>query len=112
MTAEREIAEILESLRRSREFLLDPSPQNIDCCGMMAGHCATRMARLLETPELASGAGKSLDLVRGEINAISALLTSAASFRRELLSVMRAAAPSSAIQNPPSEKAQSVHVLG
>ena len=113
---EQEIAQILETLRRSREFLLDPSPQNIDYCGMMASQCATRMARLLEKPELAMGAGKSLDLVRSEINAITDLLASAATFRRNLLGVMHAAAlPITTTANPSleeaSEKARSVHVL-
>ena len=110
---QRVIAEILDSLRRSREFLLDPNPQNIDCCGMMMGQCANRMARLLDAPGLTPRMENSMVLVRTELNAIAGLLSSAATFRRDLLKVMRAAAGPIAVpaDTIPSEKAQRVHVL-
>ncbi|HTA44380.1 MAG TPA: hypothetical protein VK789_18150 [Bryobacteraceae bacterium] len=109
---EQAIAGILDSLRRAREFLLDPSPQNIDCCGMMLGQCANRMAGLLGNPELTSGTENSMALVRTELNAIAGLLASAATFRRDLLKVMRAAASPLAIPgDTTSQKAQRVHVL-
>lgn len=114
------IAGVLDSLRGAREFLLDPSPQNIDCCRMIMGQCAERMAGLVQCPQLASYAGEnfanSIRLVRDELSTIAGLLTSAATFRRDLLRAMRGAVQAAIpIDNPsqkhPAAKVRRVHVL-
>lgn len=119
------IAEMLASLRRSRDFLLDPTPQNIDCCRMILGRCADQLGPLAGNPTIAARAARdnasSFQLARKELSSIAGLLGSAATFRRDLLQAMRAAADipaividASAQHHPPQdpEKVQRLHVLG
>ena len=112
------IAGVLDSLRQSRALLLDPCPQNIDCCRAAIAQCVNKVGTLMEGDR---GAWKSRDLkvsllqVRGELSAIAALLDSAAAFRRDMLKVISGATHRPhviEIDTIPDQKARRVHVLG
>lgn len=117
---ERAAVNVLDLLRRAREFLLDPTPQNIDCCRILMARCAEDMTGMARDPELASGHGEGFKAiirqVQNELGAIAELLASAARFRRDALKIMRAAAKSLDAVEKPAEKipgkVHRVHVLG
>lgn len=114
------VAEVLDLLRRSREFLLDPTPQNVDCCRMIMAQCAGRLEGIAHDPESNPQAREafaaSIHLVREELRRIAGLLAAAARFRHDLVEVMRVAEPAPAIPSEPleaeaPEKARRVQVL-
>jgi hypothetical protein len=116
-TPEAAIAEVLDTLERAREFLLDPNPQNIDCCRVTMAQCAERMAEVAHDPNLASLTEErlmaSMKPVQDELRRISALLGSAAAFHRDVLQVMRGASPAPVIpMDAHVEKVRRVHVFG
>jgi hypothetical protein len=112
------IAGVLDSLRQSRTLLLDPCPQNIDCCRVAIAQCVNKVGNLMEG-DRAAWNGRDLKAsllqVRGELGAIAKLLDSAAAFRRDMLKVISGASRRShviEIDAIPDEKARRVHVLG
>lgn len=113
---EQSIASVLDSLRRARVFLLDPGPRNIDCCRMIMAQCAEQTRDLIRNAAILRSAGRdfreSIELMRKELGVITALLASAAGYRRGMLQAMRAAAgPAAELPGNCAEKAQRVHVL-
>ncbi|HXJ41515.1 MAG TPA: hypothetical protein VNH18_19710 [Bryobacteraceae bacterium] len=112
---DRLILNVLDSLKRARALLLDPAPQNIDCCRMIVAQCVHGMTELVNDtrPETRGHSITSVRLVRDELHSIAALLESAADFRRDILRVMTAAAPAPVIpMGTPGKKAPGVQLLG
>lgn len=112
-SAEQAIAGVVESLCRARQFLLDPSPRNIDCSRILMAQCAGQLASVIECSRSGGESlRESIGLVRRELGTIASLLASAASYRRGLLNAMRAAAGAEMmVSDNGSEKVQRVHVL-
>lgn len=110
------IAGVLDTLRQSRAMLLDPSPRNIDSCRVAVAGCIARVSRLAETDRAnwnSPALRDSLQLMQRELNGITALLDSAARFRRDMLKTISEATPSPVISiDAGSDKVRHVHVLG
>ena len=130
LSPDQSIADVLESLQRSRELLLDPSPQNIDYCRMVMGQCTERLTEFTQDPEFAAHSSDifvaDVRRIRMELASIAGLLTAAAAFRRGMLQAMRSATVIAAPAMPAisratpapvipidtaGEKARRVHIL-
>jgi hypothetical protein len=118
------IAQVLEKLKQARRLLLDPSPQNVDCCQALVYQCFEQAASLLKDPHVRSLATESLisqiRAIQEELNSIARLLDSAATFRRDLLRVISKVTPAetatepaeAAVNGAGEEKARRLHRRG
>lgn len=111
------IAAVVDTLRRSRSLLLDPSPRNIDWCRIAVSQCAHKIAGIMQGDRSQwdkNELSPALLRIRSELSAIANLLDSAAAYRRGMLSALSAAnrphLPDSDASE--AETVRSVHVLG
>jgi hypothetical protein len=122
--SDRLIVHVLDSLKRARRLLLDPSPQNLDCCQALVSQCVEQIAGLSKDRGVKVHATQRLTSqvrqIQQELNSIARLLDSAAAFRRDLLRVISkatqgATAPEQtgiAQIDTEEEKARRLHVPG
>jgi hypothetical protein len=110
------MAGVLSSLRQSRALLLDPSPQNIDCCRMAVSQCVQKVGHLVASDRATWNARElqpSLLLVQTELTAIAGLLDSAAVFRRDMMRTISVASLPKVVEiDSAPQKVRHVHVLG
>jgi len=111
------IAGVLDTLRRSRKFLLDPTPRNVDLCSAVLSQCVQKIVNLMEGDHLACDYDKlrlSLLNVRAETSAIAGLLDSAAAFRRDMLRAESIAPhqPPIVIETAAARTVFRLHILG
>jgi hypothetical protein len=82
------IAGVLDTLRQARSLLLDPSPRNIDACRLSIFQCVHKLVTAMEGDRADWPKKELTNLLlemRSELSAISDLLDSAATFRRNML---------------------------
>ena len=111
------ITGVVDSLRQSRELLLDPSPRNVDCCRVAIAQCIQKVAGLMEGDRSRWNKHElrpPLLQIRGELGALSNLLNSAAAFRRGMLTAVSAAERPRAISADAGDvqTVPHVHLLG
>lgn len=111
------IAAVLDTLRQSRNLLLDPSPRNIDWCRIAVSQCAHKIAGLMQRDRAQwdkNELSHALLRIRSELRAIANLLDSAAAYRRGMLSALSAAnrPPVADLGPGTAQTVRGVHVLG
>jgi hypothetical protein len=114
---DRVIAAAFDTLRQSRDILLDPTPRNIDSCRAAISQCVQKIVDLMQGDSSVWNRDElrhSLFAVRRELGAVSNLLDSAAVFRRDMLKAVSGATRSRAIDinTAAPQTVARVHVLG
>lgn len=111
------VAGVLDTLRRSRALLLDPTPRNVDVCRLAVFQCVHKLSAAMEADRSDrhnEALPKLLLDIRAELGTLAHLLDSAAAFRRNTLGKAPAADRHAAIDTDPaaSQTVRRVHLLG